>query len=151
MPVAIQIFEHVVTGHPVNRQQSSEATTHQHPELFCVDPVGSTHHYWALCIAERGYAGVLHNQHIIILCPSFWTQLYPSPDSGVPALTCPDEASFFDRFAGDTFTGQVSTILHELVHLYRAQTRPEVYKLSECIQLNAANAARNANNYAFLQ
>ena len=146
------VMRSISSGKQVHTRDIRGSTSIQPPEFVCTDPSGFTSVYWGECVRDGATAGTVRGASFIVLCPSFWTILYPSlSDESISAPVCPDSsgsASLPDK--DNLTTSRMSVVLHELVHVYHIpQLSPEVYALRGAAALNAANSARNANNYAF--
>ena len=70
----------------------------------------------------------------------------------------PGPSDCFKRLPNGKFQGgqslartQLSVLFHELVHLYLNQSliKPEVYLLSDIVNLSPADSVRNPANYVF--
>ena len=112
------------------------------------------------CIEKRFSASYNYPTPWIMLCPVFF-QLQPYP----PADACPIATRRTNHFIrkpeDDNIVGssivqnQMWILFHEVVHYYLysqpgyEMLRPEVYNINKAWKLSAADAWRNAGNYAY--
>ena len=151
IPLIDRVFSQMAVGEQVKAADELGAIHLEAPELICVKPKDFTSDYWNRCQETDLDAVTFDEQPFIVVCPAFWTRLYPSQATQVKEPTCPNSLDNFSMPKDDIMlSSKLAILIHELVHLYRDdQIVPELYTMRACASLNAAKSVRNANNYAF--
>lgn len=142
-----QVFQKIAAGEETRSADEVGVIVRNAPEFVCVSANDFTSYYWNRCRDGASNAMGFKSQPYVMLCPTFWSNLYPGVVA-TSAPTCPTGAGLpTDQ---DMIRDKTSTLFHELVHIYlRHNIFPEKYSLRDCAHLDAASASRNANNYAY--
>ena len=84
LPYIKGIFDSIWNGTMADSTASNGAMTQKPPELICVNSNDWTSSYYTQC-SQKGTNGFsqLH-QNYIVLCPTFWNNLYPGQQAHIP-------------------------------------------------------------------
>ena len=151
VPVVREVFQAIANG--------SDVKTYK-PMIECLSPEGLTPEqlavYRMLCATRPGFeavsAGALPIHGLVCLCPYFWTHAaFPEVDDCPTVSGRRGQRRFVDDDGGFGET-QFAVLVHELVHLYNpidgGLEYAEVYSAQECVELDARQSVRNAENWA---
>ena len=123
---------------------------YQHPVVTCVDGRNpKLQRYWTRCLENPARrASTIDKFPIVVLCPSFFTDMAQYPSSNFCAKVVAAGTQLSHSFM--VFT-QLTTLVHEFMHVYgpRPALLPEIYDVNSCMALSAADSVKNPSNYAF--
>ena len=141
------VLERTATGPNLTLTYQNEQKSH-HPTIVCANSfMPEIEKFWLHCRDSRRQASWAIDTQFILICPrTFTLKMLPEP------------SDCFKRLPNGKFHGgqslartQLSVLFHELVHLYlnRSSLKPEVYHLSDIVNLSPADSVRNPANYVF--
>ena len=141
------LLERIATGPNLTLTYQNEQGSH-HPTIVCANSFMPEIEKFRLhCQGSKRQASWAIGTHFIVVCPR---------TSSLKLL--PEPSDCFKRLRNGKFHGgqslartQLSVLFHELVHLYLNQSflKPEVYLLSNIVDLSPADSVRNPANYVF--
>lgn len=141
------ILERTATGPNLTLTYQNEQTSH-HPTIVCANSfMPEIEKFWLHCQDSKRQASWAIDTHFIIICPrTFGLKILPEPSDCLKRL--PNGKFHGGQSLART---QLSVLFHELVHLYLSQSllKPEVYLLSDIVDLSPADSVRNPANYVF--
>ena len=121
-----------------------------HPTIVCANSfMPEIEKFWLHCQesnSKRQASWAIGTQFVVICSRTFSLKMLPEP------------SDCFKRLRNGRFHGgqslartQLSVLFHELVHLYLNQSslKPEVYRLSDIVDLSPADSVKNPANYVF--
>ena len=141
------LLERTVTGPNLTLTYQNE-TQSRHPTIVCANSfMPEIEKFWLHCQGSKRQGSWAIGTQFIILCSrTFNLKLLPEP------------SDCFRRLRNGKYHGgqglartQLSVLFHELVHLYLNQSplQPEVYRLSDIVDLPPADSVKNPANYVF--
>ena len=147
-PSAIKpLLERIATGPNLTLTYQSKQESH-HPTIVCANSFMPEIEKFRLhCQDSKRQASWAVGTHFIVICSrTFSLKMLPKP------------SDCFKRLRNGKLHGgqslartQLSVLFHELVHLYLNHSflKPEVYLLSNIVDLSPADSVKNPANYVF--